>query len=120
MTNQEKMQALVEYIKPRIDSRIAEYVRVRSLKSVGEYTVEIIMVGAKQGCSDVEYFNARWAHFMLHDGDDKFTALCGDCKWKSGVKFPVLRNQKSLELACDKVIAFVNANVEIFKECYGI
>lgn len=113
-------QALIEQIKSKIDTRLVEYVRVKSRKSLGEELLEVIMVGAKVGCSDLEYFNNRWAHFMLHAGETKFTVICGDCKWKSGVKFPVLRNQKSRELACDKIVDFVNKNVENFMSCYGL
>ncbi|QAX98391.1 hypothetical protein AsFcp4_283 [Aeromonas phage AsFcp_4] len=113
-------QALVEQVKSKIDSRLVEYVRVKSRKSLGEETMEVIMVGAKIGCSDLEYFNNRWAHFMLHAGETKFEAICGDCKWKSGVKFPVLRKQKTRELACDKIVEFINKNTQAFIDCYKL
>lgn len=109
-------QALVDIITPRLRDDLKPYVQISVVHCLGDYSVDIVMIGAGINCTDIEYYNTRWLHLAMFAGESKFEVVCGNYSWKSGVKKPTLRKYNTREAAALKAIEVVNNFADVFLE----
>lgn len=107
-------QALVDAITPMLRDDLKPYVRISVVHCLGDYSVDIVMVGDGIDCGQTAFYNTRWLHLAMYTGESKFEVVCGNYSWKSGVKKPTLRKQKTREVAALKAIEVVNNFADVF------